>query len=89
MVTLHNQIEVPKDPAKPDPNNLTKVEVLGAAVGDADGITRERIFVGPKALDVLESVHSNTPTASPAAPTCATPLISASSALSPARCSSG
>ena len=60
MVTFRNGIQVPKDPAKPDPNNLTKVEVLGAAVGDVDGTTRERIFVGPKALDVLATVHANT-----------------------------
>ncbi len=50
MVTFRNTIEVPKDPSKPDPNNLTKVEILGAAVGNVDGVTRERIFVGPKAL---------------------------------------
>ncbi len=59
MVTFRNAIQVPKDPAKPDPNNLTKVEILGAAVGDANGLTRERIFVGPKALDVLATVHCN------------------------------
>ncbi len=60
MVTFHDQIQVPKDPAKPDPNNLVKVDVLGTAVGDVDGATRERLFVGPKALDVLNTVHSNT-----------------------------
>jgi YidC/Oxa1 family membrane protein insertase len=59
-VTFRNAIQVPKDPAKPDPNNLSKVEVLGAAVGDTDGTTRERIFVGPKALDVLSTVRANT-----------------------------
>ena len=45
------------------PKNLDKVDhfdVLGAAVGNASGVTRERLFVGPKALEVLESVHSNT-----------------------------
>jgi YidC/Oxa1 family membrane protein insertase len=60
MVTLHNSISVPKDPKKPDPNDVNHYDVLGAAVGDASGITRERLFVGPKALDVLESVRSNT-----------------------------
>ena len=59
MVTFRNSIQVPKDPAKPDPNNLVKVEVLGAAVGNVDGLTRERIFVGPKALDILATVHAN------------------------------
>jgi YidC/Oxa1 family membrane protein insertase len=60
MVTLHNAITVPKDPKKPDPNNVNHYEVLGAAVGDASGVTRERLFVGPKALEVLESIRSNT-----------------------------
>jgi YidC/Oxa1 family membrane protein insertase len=68
MVTFRSAIQVPKDPAKPDPNNLTKVEVLGAAVGDVDGTTRERIFVGPKALDVLATVHANTMNGQPGGP---------------------
>ena len=68
MVTFRNATEVPKDPAKPDPNNLQKVEVLGAAVGSVDGITRERIFVGPKALDVLNTVHCNTLNGEPGGP---------------------
>ena len=68
MVTFRNAIQVPKDPARPDPNNLTRVEVLGAAVGDVDGTTRERIFVGPKALDVLATVHANTLSGQPGGP---------------------
>ncbi len=60
MVTLHEAINVPKDPKKPDPNSVNRYDVLGAAVGDMSGVTRERLFVGPKALDVLESVSSNT-----------------------------
>jgi YidC/Oxa1 family membrane protein insertase len=60
MVTLHDAITVPKDPKKPDPNSVNRYEVLGAAVGDSSGVTRERLFVGPKALEVLESVRSNT-----------------------------
>jgi len=68
MVTFRNAIEVPKDPAKPDPNNLTKVEVLGAAVGSVDGATRERIFVGPKALNVLDTVHAKTMSGEPGGP---------------------
>lgn len=57
LVELHYPIEIPKDPAKPDPNNVYKLSVLGAAVGNLSGPTNERIFVGPKALDVLERVH--------------------------------
>ncbi|HLI62151.1 MAG TPA: membrane protein insertase YidC, partial [Terriglobales bacterium] len=55
MVTLRNRITVPKDLKHPDPNEVVNYEVLGAAVGDANGVTRERLFVGPKALNVLES----------------------------------
>jgi YidC/Oxa1 family membrane protein insertase len=60
MVTFHEAISVPKDPKKPDPNNVNRYDVLGAAVGDTSGVTRERLFVGPKTLEVLESVSSNT-----------------------------
>ena len=55
MVTLNNPLDVPKDPQKPQ--DTTKVDVLGAAVGTLAGPTTERLFVGPKALDVLESVR--------------------------------
>ena len=59
MVTLHDAISVPKDAKNPDPNKTDRYEILGAAAGDG-GVTRERLFVGPKALEVLESVRSNT-----------------------------
>jgi YidC/Oxa1 family membrane protein insertase len=59
MVTFHEAISVPKDLKKPDPNNVNHYDVLGAAVGDTTGVTRERLFVGPKALEVLESVQAN------------------------------
>ena len=60
MVTLRNSLALPKDLKKPNPNELVHYEVLGAAVGDASGVTKARLFVGPKALTVLEAVHSNT-----------------------------
>ena len=59
MVTLHESLEIPKDLDKPDPTKVDKVTVLGAAVGNVNGPTEERIFVGPKALDVLKSVHAS------------------------------
>jgi YidC/Oxa1 family membrane protein insertase len=59
MVTLHNSISVPKDPKNPDPNSMNRYDVLGAAVGDVSGTTQERLFVGPKALPVLQSIRSN------------------------------
>ena len=55
LVTLNNAIDIPKDPHKPQ--ETVKVDVLGAAVGNVSGQTSERLFVGPKALNVLESVH--------------------------------
>ena len=58
MATLRNWIAVPKDPNKP--NETEKHEVLGAAVGGYNTVSNVRIFVGPKADDVLKSVHANT-----------------------------
>jgi YidC/Oxa1 family membrane protein insertase len=60
MVTLHEAISVPKDPKNPDATKVDHYDILGAAAGDTSGVTRERLFVGPKALEVLESVRSNT-----------------------------
>jgi len=57
LVTLRNSVEVPKNPEHPNPDETTKEDLLGAAVGDSRGPTTERVFVGPKAVDVLESVH--------------------------------
>jgi len=55
LVTLHNAIDIPKDPQKP--TETMKVDVMGAAVGKLNGPTSQRMFVGPKTMDVLESVH--------------------------------
>jgi len=56
LVTLNNPLDVPKDWKKPDPKETVRVEVLGAAVGNLHGPTVARLFVGPKALDVVEAV---------------------------------
>jgi YidC/Oxa1 family membrane protein insertase len=53
MVTLNKPMEVP---TKPGSSESTKVDVLGAAVGDLRGATTERMFVGPKELAVLDAV---------------------------------
>jgi YidC/Oxa1 family membrane protein insertase len=63
MVTLRNAMEVPKQQGS---NEMTQVQLLGAAVGDLRGTTDERIYVGPKELAVLETVavptiHSDNP----------------------------
>ncbi len=68
MVTFHNDIQIPKNLDKPDPTDMERVPVLGAAVGNPAGATSERIFVGPKALDVISDVHSYDVAASPGAP---------------------
>ncbi len=72
VATLDSELMVPKadrhnglghgvpvapkgDPAKDE----AKVPILGAAVGDLSGHTRARMFVGPKAVDVLRNVRGN------------------------------
>jgi YidC/Oxa1 family membrane protein insertase len=53
MVTLRNSLSIlPQKDAK----EKTNVEVLGAAVGNIHGPTSERVFVGPKELEVLEKI---------------------------------
>jgi YidC/Oxa1 family membrane protein insertase len=56
MVTLRNPITIPHDPQKPDSKDVTGLDVLGAAVGNLHGPTVERVFVGPKELEVLEKI---------------------------------
>ena len=53
-VTLRNSVDIPKDWKNPTQDTV-KTEVLGAAVGDLRGPTVERLYVGPKALAVLEA----------------------------------
>ena len=36
----------------------TPADVIGLAVGDTSGDTRVRLFAGPKATDILASVHA-------------------------------
>jgi YidC/Oxa1 family membrane protein insertase len=42
------------------PKGMTPLPFLGAAMGDVSGHTRTRVFVGPKALDVLGAIRSTT-----------------------------
>jgi YidC/Oxa1 family membrane protein insertase len=56
MGTLHGTLAVPRDPQKPDSKETVNVDVVGAAVGNLHGPTSERLFVGPKELEVLEKV---------------------------------
>jgi len=54
---LRNSIEVPRDPSNPQ-GDKAKAEVLGIAVGSLNSPSNVRLFAGPKAVDVLETVHS-------------------------------
>jgi YidC/Oxa1 family membrane protein insertase len=63
MVTLRQSTEIPQ---KPGSNEIAKIDVLGAAVGDLRGPTAERIFVGPKEVSALDAVsvptiHNDSP----------------------------
>ena len=56
MVTLRGPMSVAKDPQKADSKETVNVDVLGAAVGNLHGATAERIFVGPKELEILQKI---------------------------------
>ena len=56
MVTLNRSMGIPRDPQKPDSKEVQNVDVIGAAVGNLHGPTAERIFVGPKELEVLQKI---------------------------------
>jgi YidC/Oxa1 family membrane protein insertase len=57
VVTLHNTVDLPTDPNDPN-SKKTTIHVLGIAVGDTSGDTSLRLFTGPKATEVLASVHA-------------------------------
>ncbi len=56
MVTLRNSMSVARDPQKPESKETVNVDVIGAAVGNLHGATMERVFVGPKELEVLQKI---------------------------------
>jgi YidC/Oxa1 family membrane protein insertase len=65
LVTLHHQMDVKDLPRGAGRTGLgggsakeSLVPVLGTAVGGLDGHTQERVFVGPKSIDVLRSIHT-------------------------------
>ncbi|HEV2398473.1 MAG TPA: membrane protein insertase YidC [Candidatus Sulfotelmatobacter sp.] len=55
MVTLRNSLSIPAAGSK-GATERVNVEVLGAAVGNIHGPTTERVFVGPKELEVLQKI---------------------------------
>ncbi|HWJ47433.1 MAG TPA: membrane protein insertase YidC [Candidatus Udaeobacter sp.] len=54
MVTLNHSMPIPKDPKKPQ--ETINVDVIGAAVGNLHGPTSQRLFAGPKELEVLQKI---------------------------------
>jgi YidC/Oxa1 family membrane protein insertase len=72
VVTLHDQMNVPRDAKEPN-GKYDSVPVLGAGIGDRNaGPVSTRIYAGPKALDVLKTIHAAGPNdnlAAGAAPT--------------------
>ncbi len=67
LVTLRHELSAPRDASKPD-SKVESYQVLGAAVGNTSGVTKERLFVGPKAVDVLQSVVARTDDGGPGGP---------------------
>jgi YidC/Oxa1 family membrane protein insertase len=68
VVTLHNSIDLATDPA--DPNSQKRpADVIGLAMGDTSGLTRARLFAGPKETDVLTAIHSTGADGKPTGPT--------------------
>jgi YidC/Oxa1 family membrane protein insertase len=57
IVTLHNTVDLPNDLSNPN-SEKKPAHVLGLAVGDTSGSTRLRLFAGPKAMDVVASIHA-------------------------------
>jgi len=57
MVTLHDSIGVPRNREHPDAN-VDQAPLLGAAVGTMGGGVHTRLFVGPKVLGLLETIHT-------------------------------
>jgi YidC/Oxa1 family membrane protein insertase len=58
VVTLHDQIDIPKDRQHPQPNAVEPEPLLGAAIGSNDGVLHTKLFAGPKLLDLLQTVHA-------------------------------
>ena len=67
VTTLRNDLDVSKTIKRvgfgsdSPPSKALVLPVVGAALGDNSGPIQTRIFVGPKAINVLKSVHATDP----------------------------
>jgi YidC/Oxa1 family membrane protein insertase len=57
VVTLHRTIDLPTDLSNPG-SEKKPADVLGLAVGDTSGYTRERLYAGPKQMDLLAGIRA-------------------------------
>ncbi len=67
-VQLHNEVTIPRNLKKPDPNAIDRAPVLGAAVGVVGGAASTRLYAGPKLIDVLKSVKATVADGKPNGP---------------------
>lgn len=68
VVTLHNTVPLPTDPANPN-SEKKPADVIGLAVGDTSGDTRLRLYAGPKQMDIISSIHTIGPDGTQNGPT--------------------
>ena len=67
LATLHNQIDVSKEIKRVGfgsgsaPTKTVLQPILGAAMGDVNGVSRMQVFVGPKAISLLKQIHAADP----------------------------
>ena len=57
IVTLHNAVDIARNPKKADDHETLSAPVLGAALSDGPGVVDARLFAGPKDRDALSSVR--------------------------------
>ena len=57
VVTLHHTLDVISNLSEPT-SAKTPADLIGLAVGDTSGTTSVRLFAGPKATELLSSIHA-------------------------------
>jgi YidC/Oxa1 family membrane protein insertase len=67
VVTLHHTIDLPSN-LNDATSKKTPADVIGVAVGSTSGDTQLRLFAGPKATEVLSSIHAMGPDGNPTGP---------------------
>jgi YidC/Oxa1 family membrane protein insertase len=57
LVTLHNTMDIAANLSEPG-TEKRPAHLIGMAMGDTSGVTHLHLFAGPKATDILNSVHA-------------------------------